>query len=117
MSKLFGFEVVSIDLNSLLAVGHSYGGATALYSAYHDKRIKQVFGLDPWMFPIDEKILKEKILDIPLVFIMTESYYRRLRSMKQKEKTELFFSTHEKHSRNKILLHFDKTAHLNQVNN
>ena len=34
-----------------IAVGHSYGGATAIHSAKTDKRIKTCFVLDGWIKP------------------------------------------------------------------
>lgn len=40
LEKLFKKKNLNINYDSLLSIGHSFGGATALLSAYSDKRIK-----------------------------------------------------------------------------
>jgi platelet-activating factor acetylhydrolase len=52
---------VSIDLNKLILGGHSFGGLTSIYVARKEKRVKAVFGFDPFLYPIAEELVKEEI--------------------------------------------------------
>ena len=47
-----------LNLNKVAVGGHSYGGATAILSAYRDKRIKSCFVLDGWINPVPNSIVK-----------------------------------------------------------
>ena len=47
-----------INLKKIAVGGHSYGGATAIYSAKTDKRIKTCFVLDGWISPVPKPIIE-----------------------------------------------------------
>lgn len=47
---------VQIDLNKLILGGHSFGGLTTLFTANKEKRVKCVFGFDPFLYPISEEL-------------------------------------------------------------
>ncbi len=50
-----------IDFNHIGVLGHSYGGATVIQSAYENENIKAVVSLDGWMSPLPDIIIKEGI--------------------------------------------------------
>ncbi|MCH7763547.1 MAG: dienelactone hydrolase family protein [Candidatus Marinimicrobia bacterium] len=51
-----------IDFNRIGVIGHSYGGATVIQSAYEDDRIKAVVSLDSWMNPLPDHVLNKGII-------------------------------------------------------
>ena len=50
-----------IDLDNIGVFGHSFGGATSIYSAYSDNRIDACINLDGWMVVVPENIIDEGI--------------------------------------------------------
>jgi len=50
-----------INVEKVGVLGHSYGGATAIQTAYEDSRFKAVLTLDSWMNPIPELIIDSGI--------------------------------------------------------
>jgi pimeloyl-ACP methyl ester carboxylesterase len=50
-----------IDFEKVGVLGHSYGGATAIQTAYEDDRFKAVLTLDSWMNPLPEHIIQQGI--------------------------------------------------------
>lgn len=50
-----------IDFDKVGVLGHSYGGATAIQTAYEDSRFKAVLTLDSWMNPIPDLIIEQGI--------------------------------------------------------
>ncbi len=40
-----------LDLNKIVAGGHSFGGRTAVGVAIRDERVKAIIPTDPWFFP------------------------------------------------------------------
>lgn len=55
-------------------IGHSFGGATVIKSAYEDSRVKAVISLDPWLYSMyDEFVKNSYIYNKPLLIINTES--------------------------------------------
>jgi len=47
----------TLDLDNIHIMGHSFGGATALYSACNDKRITgHAILIDPWFYPIPDDL-------------------------------------------------------------
>ncbi|CAG9763343.1 unnamed protein product [Ceutorhynchus assimilis] len=62
----------NLDVSNVCIMGHSFGGATALYALSKRKELKLGILLDPWMFPI-----KNEALDIeqPLLFINTQTFH------------------------------------------
>ncbi len=53
-SNIINFEKIGV-------LGHSYGGATAIQTAYEDDRFKAVLTLDSWMNPLPEHIIQQGI--------------------------------------------------------
>ena len=51
---------VKIDVDDVVAAGHSLGGATALVLGESDIRVKAVVTLDPWLVPLKEIIEQKK---------------------------------------------------------
>ncbi len=62
-----------IDFNRIGALGHSYGGATVIQSAYEDNRIKAVLTLDSWMNPLPDHVLKNGI-EQPFLYLGRPSW-------------------------------------------
>lgn len=56
-----GQLAAQIDFNQIGVLGHSYGGATVIQSAYEDNRIKAVLTLDSWMNPLPDYVLNNGI--------------------------------------------------------
>jgi len=50
-----------IDFNKIGIFGHSFGGATSIYSSYSDSRIDVCINLDGWMVVVPENIIDEGI--------------------------------------------------------
>ncbi|XP_039287459.1 platelet-activating factor acetylhydrolase [Nilaparvata lugens] len=62
-----------LDLSSACMMGHSFGGATSVYTLAKDDRFKLGVILDCWMFPLkDETDLKIKQ---PMIFINTQTFH------------------------------------------
>ena len=50
-----------IDLDYIGILGHSFGGATSIYSAYSDNRINACINLDGWMVVVPDDIINNGI--------------------------------------------------------
>ena len=50
-----------IDVDNIGIFGHSFGGATSIYSSYSDNRIDACINLDGWMVVVPENIIDEGI--------------------------------------------------------
>ena len=50
-----------IDLDNIGIFGHSFGGATSIYSSYLDARIDACINLDGWMVVVPDNIIKDGI--------------------------------------------------------
>ena len=50
-----------IDSNNIGIFGHSFGGSTSLFTAYHDDRIDAVFGLDAWFMPLPSRVINQDL--------------------------------------------------------
>jgi len=50
-----------IDLDNVGVFGHSFGGATSIYSAYSDNRIDACINLDGWMVVVPDEIISNGI--------------------------------------------------------
>lgn len=81
LQKTLGFpEGVELDLDKLILGGHSFGGCTAIVIANKDPRVKVLYGLDPWLWPIREDLDNGSIhLKIPQHYIITDEFERRCR--------------------------------------
>ena len=55
------------------ALGHSFGGATAIRAAQRDPRIKRVFGLDAWLWPLGMDRTAEG-LDRPVILLESDTF-------------------------------------------
>ena len=63
--KKLGFaKGVKIDVDDVVAAGHSLGGATALVVGESDKRVKAVVTMDPWLIPLKEMIEQKKFTNL-----------------------------------------------------
>ncbi len=57
MQEILGFpNQVKLNLDKLIAGGHSFGGMTGIAAARSDDRIKAVVTLDPWLFAYHNEI-------------------------------------------------------------
>lgn len=63
-----------IEMDSLVMIGHSFGGATTLLTLSQRKEIKLGILMDPWMFPIKEQNLAEEVKQ-PLLFVNTQTFH------------------------------------------
>jgi len=62
-----------IKISSIGGVGHSTGGGALVRLAIVDKRLKAVFGMDPWIEPINSNILVRG-LKVPAVFLRSKQW-------------------------------------------
>jgi pimeloyl-ACP methyl ester carboxylesterase len=62
-----------LDLDRIGLMGHSTGGGGSVKAAIMDNRIKAVFGLDPWVEPVDKELIA-KGLSVPAVFLRSEQW-------------------------------------------
>ncbi|MBI9108433.1 MAG: dienelactone hydrolase family protein [Spirochaetales bacterium] len=62
-----------INMDALGVIGHSTGGGGVVQLAIGDARVKSVFGMDAWVEPIDQIILK-KGLQVPSCFLRSEQW-------------------------------------------
>ncbi|ETV76783.1 hypothetical protein, variant [Aphanomyces astaci] len=63
-----------LDLDRIVAAGHSFGGATALSAAKRDARIKAVVGLDMWMEPLDADVVADGVPAVPVCSIISQHW-------------------------------------------
>lgn len=63
-----------LDLDNLVIMGHSFGGATAINTLSVRKEFKYCILLDPWMFPIKDEQLHKKVQQ-PILFINTQTFH------------------------------------------
>ncbi|KAG5890183.1 hypothetical protein JTB14_014349 [Gonioctena quinquepunctata] len=74
----FHFElkdlIGKIDTENFTLMGHSFGAATALYASTTRKDVKQCILLDPWMFPIKDEHLEDKI-KFSTLFLNTQTFH------------------------------------------
>ena len=49
------------DFNNIGIFGHSFGGCTAIKSAYNDNRIDAVLGLDAYFLPLSKDLIKKDL--------------------------------------------------------
>lgn len=70
LDKAFENKVLRafLDQNNIGVLGHSYGGATSIQTAYDDNRFKAALTLDSWMNPVPEHIIAEGI-DQPFLYL------------------------------------------------
>ncbi|KAF0760684.1 hypothetical protein AaE_003520 [Aphanomyces astaci] len=63
-----------LDLDRIVAAGHSFGGATVLSAAKRDARIKAVVGLDMWMEPLDADVVADGVPAVPVCSIISQHW-------------------------------------------
>ena len=58
----------NLNLDNISVGGHSFGGATAIFAAFQDKRIKSCFVLDSWISPLPDFVI-DSGLKVPFLFV------------------------------------------------
>ena len=100
-----------IDLDSIVAMGHSFGGATAIMCLGADQRYKLGVSLDPWMFPIKEESFDS--ITKPLLIINTDDKFLQ-RKPNLNKMLELFRNSEENTEDNREAININESIHLNQ---
>lgn len=63
LQKTLGFSTNAfMDTSRLTVGGHSFGGMSAVYTAFREPRIKAVFGFDAWVWAVLTKVLASKFI-------------------------------------------------------
>ena len=70
-----GLGHLNVAADKIVAMGHSFGGITAVNTARKDGRIKAILAYDPWMYLAhNECSLGMLKLERPLFTVMTEDF-------------------------------------------
>ena len=103
-----------IDLENIGVFGHSFGGATSIYSAYNDNRIDACINLDGWMVVVPDEIVDNGI-NRNFMYLGQEQWDEKLNY----QKLDKFIKSNTKSS--KILIpnttHYDfsDTPHMSKA--
>lgn len=62
-----------LDLSRIGVFGHSTGGGAAIEFCATDDRCSAVYGLDPWVEPVDEAILADGV-HVPMAILRSEAW-------------------------------------------
>ena len=78
LQKALNFpKQVKLNLDKLIAGGHSFGGMTGIAAARSDDRIKAVVTLDPWLFAYHKEVLAgDFYIKQPLVAANSEFFHQ-----------------------------------------
>ena len=77
-AEVLDAPLAKIDPKELILGGHSFGGATVLYTSTRlaKEQVKAVWTCDPWMFPQLEEITSGKLqLHVPTIVINSETFH------------------------------------------
>ena len=103
-----------IDLDNIGVFGHSFGGATSIYSSYNDNRIDACINLDGWMVVVPDEIVDNGI-NRNFMYLGQEQWDEKLNY----QKLDKFIKSNTKSS--KILIpnttHYDfsDTPHMSKA--
>ncbi|XP_044758121.1 platelet-activating factor acetylhydrolase-like [Coccinella septempunctata] len=101
-----------LDVENIIMMGHSFGGATALLTLSRRKELKYGVLLDPWMFSIKDEKLDEKV-NQPLLFVNTQTFHvsanteamsRYMTDPQKREMYTILHTTHENQSDSVLLI-------------
>ena len=98
-----------LDLDKIVLMGHSMGGATCLVAADADERFKALVCLDTWMYPIHKERLT---LKQPIIFINSEKFQSKANLRKM---SELLLSQSDKDSVERKVVTIRGSVHYNQT--
>ena len=73
LNKGPGLLEKKINMDAIGVLGHSTGGGGIVQLAVTDSRVKSVFGMDAWVEPIDQEILKMG-LKVPACLLRSEQW-------------------------------------------
>jgi len=94
-----------IDMESIIAAGHSYGGATVIFSLDQEPRLKMGICLDSWMYSLRD--FRAETLKQPLLFINMENFQSDVALLKIRQ----FVSAEEGTSKGREVFKIKGTRH------
>lgn len=74
-SKLVSLFDGRVNTQKIVAMGHSFGGATCINACNKDTRLKAAIGLDAWVTTLNPKIKNEGV-DVPVLLLQAEKFLR-----------------------------------------
>ncbi|EGR31476.1 hypothetical protein IMG5_108686 [Ichthyophthirius multifiliis] len=113
MEELFESRI-SLDVENIVLMGHSFGGVTATQSAFLDKEIKAVIGLDPWLYPQDDQLLDLKYKN-PILYINTESFAIKNPQYQLIQKCQQIYQAAGDSQNNKIIGFLKNSDHVSMT--
>lgn len=106
---------IKVDLDNLVVLGHSMGGATAILTAQQDPRVKVCVALDPAFMTLPEEF-KKKTIECPLLVISCWKFFRvLLNSMKNDNELGEFFKVAHPYENYNINCYLKGSPHISQT--
>ena len=76
IDKLFFQNEVSLLYENLSVTGNGFGGATAIYAAFEESRIKSALCVDPWAWVFPDTYLSKSIKK-PLLSVTSDNHWKK----------------------------------------
>jgi len=114
LRTFFADHEVEIDKSNISAAGHSFGGATAIYTTQKDERITGAcICLDPWLYPLDEECYTS--LNLPLLILRAEYFEQTVPG--NRDRVLRLARCNKKFLNQTLVCHFEKSGHNNLSDN
>lgn len=111
IKKFFQDSEIDIDYGRVSLAGHSFGSAAVAQAASYETRVTgALILLDPWLFPVPDKIL-ETPAKRPVLILRSESFANVIEEFKVKEKIKKYVEANKELQDKTISCYFKNTTH------